>query len=156
MWEARCAATIATVLGSDLGSHGAVPDEMADEAGVALRPGPPAVREDAAAAGGTTRGDGVDLVEQVGVGGEPGDVALDQLEPEAAVADDAVPVGHQVVLGHRRDGGQVLLAEGVRVDPGEPLAVPRRRRLGHPQQVAQALGALLPQPLCLQQISSPF
>jgi hypothetical protein len=89
----------------------------------------------------------VELVEQVGVGLEAGQVTLDQVEGEPAVGDHAVPVGHQVVLGHRREAGQVGLLEAVGVDPGEPVAVPGRGRLGDPHQVAQPVPPLLAQPL---------
>jgi hypothetical protein len=89
----------------------------------------------------------VELVEQVGVGLEPGQVALGQVEGEPAVGDHPVPVGQQVVLGHRRQAGQVGLLEAIGLDPGQPVAVPGRGRLGHPEQVAQAVSALLAQPL---------
>jgi hypothetical protein len=75
----------------------------------------------------------VEVVEQVGVGLEAGQVAVDQVEGEPAVGDHAVPVGHQVVLGHRRQTGQVGLLEGIEVDAGQPVAVPWRGRLGHGQ-----------------------
>jgi hypothetical protein len=42
----------------------------------------------------------VELIEQVGGGLHPGQVALDQLQGEPPVGDHPVPVGHQVVLGH--------------------------------------------------------
>jgi hypothetical protein len=89
----------------------------------------------------------VELIEQVGVGLHPGQVALDQLQGEPPVGDHPVPVGHQVVLGHRGQAGQVGLLEAVRVDPGEPVAVPWRGRLGHLEQVAQPVPALLAQPV---------
>jgi hypothetical protein len=89
----------------------------------------------------------VEPVEQVGVALQPGRVALDQVEGEPAVGDHLVPVGHQVVLGHRGQPGQVGLLEAVGVDPGQPLAVPGRGRPGHPEQVAQAVPPLLAQPV---------
>jgi DNA-binding PadR family transcriptional regulator len=89
----------------------------------------------------------VELIEQVGVGLHPGQVALDQLQGEPPVGDHPVPVGHQVVLGHRGQAGQVGLLEAVRVDPGEPVAVPWRGRLGHLEQVAQPVPAFLAQPV---------
>jgi hypothetical protein len=88
------------------------------EAGVGGRPLPPAEHEDRPAAGGAARGRDVDLVEQVGVGLQPGQVALDQVEGEPPVGDHLVPVGHEVVLGHRGQAGQVA----------QPLAAPGRRR----------------------------
>ena len=89
----------------------------------------------------------MEMVEQVGVGLEAGQVALDQVEGEPAVGDHAVPVGHQVVLGHRREAGQVRLLEAAGVDAGQPVAVPGRGRLAARQQVAQPVPPLLPQPL---------
>jgi hypothetical protein len=74
-------------------------------------------------------------------------LAVDQVEAEPAVGDHLVPVGRQVVLGHRRQAGQVGLLEAIGVDPGQPSAVPWRRGRGHPQQVAEALASLLGQPL---------
>jgi hypothetical protein len=148
---------VAGVAGPDHGDgHGAVgqlggdlpvPDGGPKEPGVGLGPLPPAVGEDPPAAGGTARGHGVEPVEQVGVGLEPGQVALDPVEAEPAVGDHPVPVGHQVVLGHRGQAGQVGLLEPVGVDPGQPLAVPGRGRLGHPEQVAQAVPPLPAQPV---------
>jgi hypothetical protein len=89
----------------------------------------------------------VELVEQVGVALQAGQVALDQVQGEPSVGDHAVPVGHQVVLGHRREAGQVRLLEAAGVDAGRPFAVPGRGRRGPRQQVAQAVPPLLPQPL---------
>jgi hypothetical protein len=89
----------------------------------------------------------VEVVEQVGVALEPGQVAIDQVQGEPGVGDHAVPVGHQVVLGHRREAGQVRLLETAGVDAGQAVAVPGRGRLGPRQQVAQAVPPLLPQPL---------
>jgi hypothetical protein len=89
----------------------------------------------------------VELAEQVGVGLEPGQVALDQVEGEPPVGDHGVPVGHQIVLGHRGEARQVGLLEAVGVDPGQPVPVPGRRRPGDPQQVAQAVPPLPAEPL---------
>jgi len=74
----------------------------------------------------------VELVQQVGVGGEARQVALHDLQRQASVGDDGVPVAHQVVLGHRREQRELLLDEGLRVDPGEALAVPWGRHQRHP------------------------
>jgi hypothetical protein len=88
----------------------------------------------------------VDLVEQVGVGGEAGQVALHRRQCQAPVGDDGVPVGHQFVLGHRRQQREVLLDEARRVDPVEALAVPGGGRQRHLEQRPQAPLALLAQP----------
>jgi hypothetical protein len=89
----------------------------------------------------------VELVEQEGVRLEPGQVVLDQVEGQPPVGDHGVPVGHQVVLGHRGEAGQVGLLEAVEVDPGQPVPVPGRGRPGDPQQVAQVVPPLPAQPL---------
>jgi hypothetical protein len=89
----------------------------------------------------------VELLQQVAVGLQPGQVALDQVEAEPAVGDHLVPVGHQVVLGHRRQAGQVGLLEPVGIDPGQPPPMPGGGGSSHPQQVAEALAPLPGQPL---------
>ena len=74
-------------------------------------------------------------------------MSLGQLERQSAVGDDLVPVLHYVGLAHRRDGGKLRTGDGVEIDAGETLPVPRRPRPRGPQQRPQALIADPVQPL---------
>lgn len=71
-------------------------------------------------------GDGHAVQDVAGVtaGGHVGDVPVGEVEGEAVVTDDGIPVGHEVGLGHDRQRREVGTRDLVGVDVDQPGPVP--------------------------------
>jgi hypothetical protein len=66
-------------------------------------------------------------------------VALSDLERQIRIGDDPVPVRHQVGLGHRRQCAEISARDGVHIDAGEAITVPRRVVDGPREQRVKSL-----------------
>jgi hypothetical protein len=70
------------------------------------------------------------------------DIGLDHLSRESPIRQDRVEIPHEFFLGHRRDRLEIRFGRLIRVDPGEPPAVPWRAVFGLAKQHAQLLLSL--------------